>query len=189
MGIGSYTRTLEIEESVLKELQRLELMVNQLEGDRHTASPGIPNIDRMRKWIEHYTLQGSSNGSYGQGINNSLKFASAQEMCLFCQAHEPGSSSADLPHVTELFQRHFVGNLGDGRLKRVYFRTENTLGTGDPSVRSGDEIWFLYGASAPVILRRLATGNYRFMGEAYVHGVMYGEAGAESRRHEHITIE
>ena len=189
MGTGSYTRTLEIKESVRKELHKLELIVNQLEGDIHTASPGIPNIDRMRKWIEHYTLQGSSNGSYGQGIIDSLLFASAQEMCLFCQAHEPGSSSADLPHVTDLFQRHSVSSLSDERLKRVYFRTRNTLGAGYPSIQSGDEVWFLYGASAPVILRRLATGNYRFMGEAYVHGVMYGEAGAEIRRHELITIE
>ena len=164
-------------------------MVNQLKGDRHTASPGIPNIDRMRMCIEQYTLQGISDGNYGQRVIDSLRFASAQEICHFCQAQEHGSSSADLPHVTELFQRHFVGNLGDGRLKRVYFRTGNTLGTGYPSVRSGDEIWFLYGASAPIILRRLATGDYRFMGEAYVHGVMYGEAGAEIRRHELITIE
>ena len=117
LGIGSYTRTLEIKESVRKELQKLELIVNQLEGDRHTASPGIPNIDRMRKWIEHYTLQGSSNGCYGQGVVDSLKFASAQEMCLYCQSHEPESSSADLPHVTDLFQRHSVSSLSDERLR------------------------------------------------------------------------
>ena len=143
----------------------------------------------MRMCIEQCTLQESSDGKYGQGVLDRLRFASAQEICHFCQAQEPGSSSADLPHVTELFQRHFVSNLIDGRLQRVYFRTGNTLGTGYPSVRSGDEIWFLHGAFAPVILRRLATGNYRFMGEAYVHGVMYGEAGAKSRRHELITIE
>ena len=155
-------------------------MVNQLKGDRHHASPGIPNIDRVRKWIEHYTLQESSDDDYRQGIIDGLKFASAEELNL---------SSVDLRPARNLFQRHFIDNLGDGRLQRVYFRTGNTLGTGYPSVRSGDEIWFLHGAFAPVILRRLATGNYRFMGEAYVHGVMYGEAGAESRRHELITIE
>ena len=180
LGIGSYTRTLTTKESVLKELQKLELLVNQLEGDRHHASPGIPNIDRMRKWIEHYTVQGSSDGDYRQGIIDGLDDACVEELDL---------SSIDLPQAVKLFQRHFIGNLSDGRLQRVHFRTGNTLGTGYPSVRSGDEIWFLHGAFAPVILRRLDTGNYRFMGEAYVHGVMYGEAGAESREHELITIE
>jgi hypothetical protein len=54
--------------------------------------------------------------------------------------------------------------------------------------RVGDEIWLAKGARVPVVLRpegekkRLGAeveegglGPYRFVGDAYVHGVMYGE--------------
>lgn len=179
----------------------MEPIVDRLEGNRHNASPGIPNVDRMRKWIEHYSLQRSSDTDYNQAIIDGLRFASAEEVYIYSQAQKPAGSAvdpfasgtnpfdSDLYQHLELLQRHFVGSLGDGRLTRVYFRTGNTLGTGQPSVRPGDEIWFLHGAYAPVILRPLATGNYRFRGEAYVHGVMYGEAGVESRTHRLITIE
>lgn len=179
----------------------MESIVHRLEGNRRNTSPGLPNVDRMRKWIEYYSLRRSSDADYNQAIFDGLRFASAEEVSIFSQAQEPVSSAvdpfasgtnpfdSDLYQHLELFQRHFVGSLGDGRLTRVYFRTGKTLGTASPSVRPGDEIWFLHGTYAPVILRPLDTGRYRFMGEAYVHGVMYGEAGAENKTHGPITIE
>lgn len=61
---------------------------------------------------------------------------------------------------------------------RGFFRTKmESLGAGHASIEPADEIWFLYGALAPVVLRPLANGNYRFLGEAYVHGIMRGDAG------------
>lgn len=60
------------------------------------------------------------------------------------------------------------------------FRTKNGyLGIGMPSIRKGDQIWVLDGSRVPFVLRPLSTGSncprYQFMGESYVHGVMYGE--------------
>lgn len=43
-----------------------------------------------------------------------------------------------------------------------------------------DEIWVLYGCSAPVILRRIADSEYKLIGICYVDGIMYGEAVADS---------
>jgi hypothetical protein len=40
----------------------------------------------------------------------------------------------------------------------------------------GDLLCILYGCSVPVVLRKLAHGQYQFIGECYVHGMMDGEA-------------
>jgi hypothetical protein len=94
----------------------------------------------------------------------------------------------DEVQVQEIIQQHIIPNASI--LKRKMFRTGgNTLGAGHWSIVQGDEIWFLHGATASVILRPLASRNYQFVGEAYVHVVMYGEAGAECRTHGSITIE
>ena len=198
-GGRSYTITPLTEKSVLEELQGLETSVNQLKCDTRHASTGLPNVDRMRKWIERSSLQSSSDANNVQSIIDGLRQASEEELdlCHRTRAHvgptvdllERDPFSSDFSQTFELLKRHFIGLLGDGRLMRVYFRTGSTLGTGQPSVRAGDEIWFLHGASAPVILRPLVNGSYRFMGEAYVHGVMYGEAGGEHSEHKVIMIE
>ena len=52
--------------------------------------------------------------------------------------------------------------------------------------RVGDEICVLYGAAVPFVLRKSsfpASGklNFKLIGEAYIHGIMYGEALASDR--------
>ncbi|KAK5715396.1 hypothetical protein LTR15_010039 [Elasticomyces elasticus] len=44
---------------------------------------------------------------------------------------------------------------------------------------TGDEIWILRGAGTPFVLRRGLDNKMRLIGEAYVHGIMNGEASAE----------
>ncbi|KAK4446257.1 heterokaryon incompatibility protein-domain-containing protein [Podospora aff. communis PSN243] len=64
-------------------------------------------------------------------------------------------------------------------LKRGHrmFRTPNNyLGMGPTSSQIGDEVWVLKGARTPFILRRKEPGRYQVIGEAYVHGIMHGEA-------------
>lgn len=64
---------------------------------------------------------------------------------------------------------------------RKLFLTESGLfGLGPKSVgrdaQCQDEIWILAGARVPLILRQEKGGQYRILGEAYVHGEMYGES-------------
>jgi hypothetical protein len=65
--------------------------------------------------------------------------------------------------------------------RQSYFSTAQNerLGIGYSSIEVGDEIWLLNGHSAPVILRQLANGNYRFLGETYIQGMMGGELAEE----------
>jgi hypothetical protein len=40
----------------------------------------------------------------------------------------------------------------------------------------GDEVWLFHGGKVPLVLRRDDTGGYKLVGEAYIQGIMYGEA-------------
>lgn len=61
---------------------------------------------------------------------------------------------------------------------RAYFSTaRGRVGLGSSLARTGDLVCVLNGFRTPFLLRRAATeGRYRLMDEAYVHGIMYGEA-------------
>jgi hypothetical protein len=40
----------------------------------------------------------------------------------------------------------------------------------------GDLVCVLFGCSVPVVLRKRIGGEYQFVGECYIHGLMDGEA-------------
>ncbi len=50
------------------------------------------------------------------------------------------------------------------------------MGLGPPKMQEGDVVTILKGCSVPVLLREYEAGIYhRFVGEAYVCGIMDGE--------------
>jgi hypothetical protein len=65
---------------------------------------------------------------------------------------------------------------------------EGYIGIGPPTVTPGDEIWVLCGGQVPFILKpraenghatrlgKVTNDGFTFVGDAYVHGIMYGEA-------------
>ena len=73
---------------------------------------------------------------------------------------------------------------------RRLFRTSNSLlGVGARSLRDSDELWVLAGFKTPAILRRRLNGRYQFIGQAYVHGMMHGEAVNLGLHARAITLE
>jgi hypothetical protein len=66
--------------------------------------------------------------------------------------------------------------LDKSRPHRRFFRTcRGLFGLGTPDCCTGDTVAIFYGYSRPVILRPLEN-EYTFIGSAYVHGIMMGEA-------------
>lgn len=60
---------------------------------------------------------------------------------------------------------------------RLLFATSiHKIGVGPLPTKVDDEVWILSGARFPFILRPLENGRHELVGEAYVHGIMYGEA-------------
>jgi hypothetical protein len=63
---------------------------------------------------------------------------------------------------------------------RRMFRTKSGyLGMAGPRVLPGDVVTVVRGSKAPVVMRRKggdASGTWELVGDAYVHGIMRGEA-------------
>ncbi|PVH96255.1 hypothetical protein DM02DRAFT_617342 [Periconia macrospinosa] len=74
-------------------------------------------------------------------------------------------------------------------MNRRFFVTEKGyFGLGPPDIQEADSVCILLGGSTPYILRprhahslgaRSLGAGYDFVGDAYVHGIMQGEAVAE----------
>jgi hypothetical protein len=75
--------------------------------------------------------------------------------------------------------RNFEKHMRNATQGRKLFMTESgLLGLGPKTLgqsSSKDEVWILMGARVPFILHHIEGSKYRVVGEAYVHGMMYGE--------------
>ncbi|KAK5659301.1 hypothetical protein OQA88_1394 [Cercophora sp. LCS_1] len=60
--------------------------------------------------------------------------------------------------------------------RRMVLTKDKRLAVAPLSSQTGDEVWILGGSAVPVILRKVSEGCYKLLGQAYVHGVMHGEA-------------
>jgi len=97
------------------------------------------------------------------------------------------------PHI----RSHLGNNIKYNICNRVFFTTSRGLmGFGPSHMRAGDEVWVLFGAKVPIVLRPLQTTisgkedsgleksqpghtarrHRAVVGDCYVHGIMEGEA-------------
>jgi hypothetical protein len=60
--------------------------------------------------------------------------------------------------------------------RRLLVTDKGYIGVVDPKAQKGDIIVVLYGCSVPLMLRPRNEGGFMLIGEAYVHGIMQGEA-------------
>lgn len=74
--------------------------------------------------------------------------------------------------------RTFMGTQTSGY--RFFLSRKLFMGLGPEDLAAGDEIHVLSGASVPFVLRKKGE-NYRLIGEAYVHGLMYGQDHPKAR--------
>jgi hypothetical protein len=69
-----------------------------------------------------------------------------------------------------------VTHYSDTPYRRLFITTTGRLGLGPPDCEVGDLVSIIKFYSMPVILRRPSPNYYIFIGSAYVHGIMEGEA-------------
>lgn len=87
----------------------------------------------------------------------------------------PGSSTISAEEAEHA--GHFALDVRRAAEDRVMFIThDGRLGLGPPLMEGSDEIWIPMGSKMPVILRPYDNGLFRIVGQAYVYGVMRGEA-------------
>lgn len=110
-----------------------------------------------------------------------------QRVCLHCLEVVDTFNNGDL-NIDQLLQedlemlRIYLTRVRNVTWNRKFFVSEegDLLGLCPAATRQGDLICILYGCSVPVILRRHEDSSHiEFIGEAYVHGKMDGEAIAD----------
>jgi hypothetical protein len=90
---------------------------------------------------------------------------------------EQGTRKLEVSFPRGKLMSAFEARLKDVKRGHRMIRTrEGYIGMGPVSAAVGDEIWVLRGARVPFVLRPRAGGDYQVIGEAYVHGIMHGEA-------------
>lgn len=74
------------------------------------------------------------------------------------------------------------------RACRPFITASGFVGLAPPHIESGDVVCIFVGGTVPYILRREEEGVYSLVGEAFVHGVMYGEWMATKPTIKTITL-
>lgn len=71
----------------------------------------------------------------------------------------------------------YLARLRHTIVNRSFFTTKkHYMGMGPTWVRPGDQVVVFRGGMTPFIIRKARKGCFQLVGEAYIHGMMYGEA-------------
>jgi hypothetical protein len=64
----------------------------------------------------------------------------------------------------------------------LIFTESGYIGLASGKVQIGDQIWLLKGLRTPIVLRAMGKEDgWRVVGDAYMHGIMYGEGFDEEK--------
>jgi hypothetical protein len=142
-------------------------------------APWCPSARAYKKWIWRITELADPNYDFmhlnrNPGVKVNWDFLTGK--------HQNGKKSLyTAGEEAEFHERFYEVCKG-----RKFFSTgRGMLGIGPNRTQGGDLIMIFCGAKTPFIVRRLQpTGNgprsYQIIGEAYVHGIMEGEASRDS---------
>ncbi|KAK2615941.1 hypothetical protein N8I77_002662 [Diaporthe amygdali] len=108
-------------------------------------------------------------------IDTGYDFEGSNEAKSEHDAPEPSEEIEFPPKETKT--SHEFSRLQSFSKTRRIFRTKNGyLGNGPRFARRGDQVWALAGSKVPFILRPHDNEAFLLVGDAYVHGLMHGEA-------------
>jgi hypothetical protein len=69
----------------------------------------------------------------------------------------------------------YFNMMGWQRDRRPFLSEKGYVGLAPVLVQEGDVVVLFLGAKFPYVIRKKNDATYTFIGEAYVHGIMYGE--------------
>lgn len=73
--------------------------------------------------------------------------------------------------------------------RRLFFTEDGLLGMGPESLENGDEVWEIDGLLTPRVMRRVNSGTFRYVGEAFVLGLTQGERLARAEVSQLVDLE
>jgi hypothetical protein len=152
--------------------------------------PGIENLggetaaSEVLKSIEALTILALTFSNDDDRTSETLP--SLDEIVSFQGGLESEEKRQRIRRDAEDFQQTLQATMW---LRRLFRTEQNLLGIAAKSIKPGDGIWLVPGSRVPLILRKLSNGHYIFVGEAYLHGIMNGEAMVAEARFEDITVD
>ncbi|KAH7129526.1 heterokaryon incompatibility protein-domain-containing protein [Dactylonectria estremocensis] len=143
--------------------------------------------ERLESWRDIDTLAERYPDSI-EGLDVLRRYCSGKGFLSTADGQDPVTEKESDAWRSDVYDgaSMFAALLGGTMFNRCIVHTaEEYLAHASGSTCAGDEIWILAGCPSPLVLRAAEErGEYRLIGEAYVHGVMNGEAitdGAEWR--------
>lgn len=169
---------------VSEEADALGRVVDEIRRKEPESSPFLPHIPEIRKSMmrrdvsdAHRTLLRSLRlRAIEAGLNSALDE-------ILPSKDVRRDTDADITSWMTWWENAFSATARAPLLMKSFFNMTRTgeLGIGYSSIEAGDELWLLNGHSVPAVLRRLQNGHYRFLGDAYIPGMMRGERAEELR--------
>ena len=92
-------------------------------------------------------------------------------------------------HMPWMLRNRYIAAVSNRSRGKQPFRTsKGYIGLGPIASQKGDIIALLAGAQVPFVLRPDGSGAFSLVGEAYVHGIMDGEAAGKDAWTETFTL-
>lgn len=134
-------------------------------------------------WVALFRTITADRSAISDRINGSYRVTFLNRLSL-------RESSTPLGRLQEQCDRpEFADSVRSIINRKVLFITDqNFLGLAEQGCRIGDTVCIFLGGAVPFIIQTQSGGKYRLHGEAYVHGVMDGEALEEATQN-HRTFE
>lgn len=167
-------------------------LADETTADAHAS--GVYAAGETSETVLLLTLEGGSNPSGSQatakcwehffatlqrGANAATRVLSGDASVTVNELYEP----IRLPDEHREFQEWDAPLYGPVNRRRLARTKRGYLALVGPEAREGDDVVLLHGGRTPYIVRRI-EGQTKFVSDAYVHGIMYGEAWDPSLCHE-----
>lgn len=189
MALTKLASLLEHQEAIDEELKSWLQEFTELRSLEPESHAFLPNADLMREAFDERILFNINTGhrslltEYMAQEVVSIPLRAAEAGLLLELKQLLGLDSADTSENSEtdiayqagmIFRENLAQKMISLNVRRCFFATKKAkrFGIGSASVKTGDEVWILHGASKLVLLRPLENGNYEFLGATYVHGIM-----------------
>lgn len=137
------------------------------------AGSELGDVDSLSPWSEHLPVRDL------QSVLFKKLGGTWMAKCSKAMYHAAGLAiPPSLRHEQRAVAKEMFRVIHDASSGTRMFSTSNGhLGTGPEGLYVGDVVCVLYGGDVPYVLRKVGDqGQYKLIGEAYVHGIMQGEA-------------
>ncbi|KAG4422061.1 hypothetical protein IFR04_004802 [Cadophora malorum] len=160
----------------------LECQVIATEDANVLGAPGFPAFCNVLTWEScKYSIifREKSQEYIGSQISKILSHTNANT------GKEIELSQEDYTYIDLTVSNYLALHSLGRRFSRT---TKGRLGSMPKYAEVGDKICLFYGGNLPYVIRPRGDGTYRYIGDCYLDGVMYGEAMVDGRKSEVFTL-